>query len=663
MVLFALCCALRLGAQQSAAPTVKQQVTVTASRTALETSATASNVRLLSAETLEAAPGFTLDDRLRQVPGLELFRRTSSWVANPTTEGISLRGLGSTAASRTLVLSDEVPLNDPFGGWIHWNEIPALSVESVEVVRGGASDLYGSSAIGGVINEIPVLSGQSRAVARGLYGGLNTREGSGLWSASHRGLSGLAAGDLFRTEGYVLVAPEVRGLVDKASNVGYQNGRLELRRGDAESGYFLRGNMLDETRSNGTSLTTNATRLWRYQAGWNRTVGAGRIFLRGYGSDQRYRQSFSVIAPGRFSETLNRRQRVPSQEFGAAAQWASTFRNVTVVAGVDLRDVRATDAETPVSAVVAGVTTSYSARQRALGGYAEALWEKGSWSAALSGRLDSFRTFDALKTVVATKTPLNAPSDLVFDPRIGLVRRLGHGTSLTGSAFRAFRGPTMNELYRTGQVGQQTTLANDALRSERATGFEFGVEQRAKIGTVRGSYFWTEVNRPVTALLLSHTATAQTLQRENLGQIRSRGMSLDVALTPLPWMKVSGGYQYAMATVTKFETDPTLVGKWIPQVARHAATGVVTVSDRRIGRLNVVARESGRLYDDSSNLNALRGFFRVDVSASRAIGKRWDVETTVQNLLDRRIEAGRTPTLTLATPQVLTIGLRLNLVR
>ena len=111
----------------------------------------------MTGEQLREAPGFTLDDWLRQVAGFQLFRRTSSWVANPTTEGTSLRGLGSTAASRTLVMSDQVPLNDAYGGWIHWSEIPALAMREVELMRGGASDLYGSSAIGGVIDVVPVV--------------------------------------------------------------------------------------------------------------------------------------------------------------------------------------------------------------------------------------------------------------------------------------------------------------------------------------------------------------------------------------------------------------------------------------------------------------------------------------------------------------------------
>ena len=100
---------------------------------------------------------------MREVPGVELFRRSSSLVANPTSAGISLRGLGSTSASRTLVTEDDVPQNDPLGGWIHWEEPPELATQNIEVVRGGASDLYGSSAIGGLISIMPVRPTSNQA--------------------------------------------------------------------------------------------------------------------------------------------------------------------------------------------------------------------------------------------------------------------------------------------------------------------------------------------------------------------------------------------------------------------------------------------------------------------------------------------------------------------
>src|SRR5277367_4844167 len=207
-----------------------EEVEVTAARSPLALDASASSVRTVTGQQLQEAPGFTLDDRLRQVAGFQLFRRTSSWVANPTTEGTTLRGLGSTAASRTLVLSDKVPLNDAYGGWIHWSEIPALATKDIELMRGGASDLYGSSAIGGVIDVVPV-------VPKSFDYGLNVAGASedtsivdGLLTGGAQGWSGLAASSLFRTGGYILTAPEVRGPVDVPSNVRSQSGRVELRR-------------------------------------------------------------------------------------------------------------------------------------------------------------------------------------------------------------------------------------------------------------------------------------------------------------------------------------------------------------------------------------------------------------------------------------------------
>ena len=92
-----------------------------------------------------------MDDVLRQVPGFSLFRRSDSRTANASNQGVSLRGLGGTAASRALVLQDGFPLVDAFGGWVYWDRVPRESISSVEVFRGGASNLYGSDALGGVV--------------------------------------------------------------------------------------------------------------------------------------------------------------------------------------------------------------------------------------------------------------------------------------------------------------------------------------------------------------------------------------------------------------------------------------------------------------------------------------------------------------------------------
>jgi outer membrane receptor protein involved in Fe transport len=658
----------------------QESVTVTADRGLAGINDAASSVAVLTAEKLKAAPGLTLDDRLHQIAGFQLFRRTSSWTANPTSSGVSLRALGSTAASRTLVVSDEVPMNDPFGGWVHWTEIPEPAIRDVTLVRGGSSELYGSSAIGGVIDVAPVEPREAKTLhlAADASGATeNTVLADGMAESATRWIAGLVAGSELKTDGYITTAPALRGSVDVSTNVDAQSGRLELRTPPGISRWtaFLRGNVLNESRQNGTPLQTNATRLWRYAGGGDADFAETHGALRFFGSREGYRQSFSSVAPDRDSESLTKLQRVPTDEFGFALQLTRTFlHTVTGAVGADLRDVRATDSETPVVSGAVRATTNVSARQRELGGYADAIWQPKEWSVSGSVRVDSFRTFNAVQTMAGTR-PMILPEidEVMVSPRVGLVRYLPHGVALTGTAFRAFRGPTMNELYRTSQVGQQTTIANNSLLAERATGFEFGAELAAmragnhELGNLRATYFWTEVNRPISAVLLSQTATSQLLQRQNLGQIRSRGLMVEAQSVRWRGFDAGLGYQLAVATVTAFNSNSpaqsNLTGKWIPEVPQQSVIARANYMAERVASLHLIASYSGQEFDDAQNQFRLHPYARFDVSAERRLWWGLSVFAGAQNLLNRQIDAGLTPILTLAAPRLVQVGMRFTFER
>src|SRR5882724_10323356 len=113
---------------------ISAQVTISATRTETHLSETAASVVLVNADDLKTTAAVTLDDALRQIAGFSLFRRSGSRTANPTSQGVSLRGLGASGASRALVLADGVPLNDPFGGWVYWDRVPRESISQVEVL-------------------------------------------------------------------------------------------------------------------------------------------------------------------------------------------------------------------------------------------------------------------------------------------------------------------------------------------------------------------------------------------------------------------------------------------------------------------------------------------------------------------------------------------------
>lgn len=662
------------GATVRLAPAAEvQQVTVTAYRAPIGTLESPASTRLLTQSALRSTAAVTLDGKLRQVPGIELYRRSSSLVANPTSQGVSLRGLGSTSASRTLVTEDDQPLNDPLGGWIEWNQQPELAIHDVEVLRGGASDLYGSSAIGGVISLIPVRPDASNVEFVSSYGSEATSD-DGLLAQTMRGpWALLAAGGALGTDGYIQEAPSQRGPVDRPSNMHSQNALVEADHERGPLRLFARTSAFNEWRHNGTPYQINGTRLLRYIAGadW-KTQSAAVLGLRFYGSDERYRQTFSSISnlptaadPActyRCGETPTKYSFVPVNELGAAAHWSQPLgAGLLLLAGADVHDVRVWDEEQSFSG---SATTDIHDRQRDSGAYVEAMWVHRAWTITAAGRLDWFQNFNGREFQWTGSGwalgGLQPPQygQRLFDPRLGVSRKLGEHWALTGSGFRAFRSPTPSELYRATQVGNELTKPNNYLLSERSTGWEAGLATQRRWGTVRASYFLTQVNRPIAAFTINPNSSPILLMRENLGQIESRGFSLDFGLAPVAWLAIDGGYQYAHAVVSRGTQD---LGNWIPEVARNMATLNLRAARPRLGTLALESRLSGHMYDDDANEFLLHGYFRLDAYGAHEFGSRFEIFAAAENLMDRNIEVSKTPTTTLDNGRVARIGIRVRL--
>jgi len=662
-----------------------EQVTVTAYRAPLGSLESPATTRLLSKKDLDTTAAVTLDDELRQLPGLELFRRSSALVANPSSQGMSLRALGSTSASRTLITEDDVPLNDAFAGTIHWLEQPELAIKSIELVRGGASDLYGSSAIGGVVNVVPVRPGSNVAELRSSFGGENTYDDSVLGEARFGDWGVLASGGAVGTDGYIQETPTQRGPVDIVSNVHSQNGVVLGERDAGPLRLFVRGSGFNEARGNGTPFQTNGTRLWRYSTGgdWQGPRN-GTLTMRLYGSAYHFRQTFSSISnlpdfgdpdcTYRCGEVPSKFSLTPDNELGAVAHWSQPLgAGLLLVAGADTHDVRVWDREqsygasSTVASVVPAALTTLHDHQRDSAGYAEAMWVRKAWTLTASGRVDWFQNYDGQSLTRSGSSWVPSASQppqfdqRFFDPRLGLSRKLREHWAVSASAFRAFRAPTANELYRSTQVGNLLTKPNGNLLSERATGWETGVATEWHWGSVRSSYFLSQVNRPVDAVTTNATSSPILLMRENLGQIVSRGVSVDYELAPRPWLAVDGGYQYAHATVTNDSQTPALVGNWIPEVARNLATMNVRAYRPKLGTVSLMGRLSGHQFDDDANAYLLHGYFRMDVYGSHDFGGRFQVFAAGENLFNRQIEDSKTPTTTLGMPRVGRVGLLVRL--
>ncbi len=654
--------------------TVQQSLDVTATRTSIlptgvDNVESQPDAIVVTDKQLEEWGPLTTDDKLRQVPGFTLLRRSGSQTANPTSQGVSLRGLGASGASRALVLVDGVPINDPFGGWIYWARVPQSSLNEVQLVPGGVSALYGNDALGGVVNMETKTAVQTDANIEGSYGNENSPFGSG-WGAVRMGQWSLSgSGEGFRTDGYIDVPKDVRGTVDTPVNEQYGSGNVRLERLFGDRGRaFLTGSLYGEDRQNGTPLQINDTTIRQLAFGTDYdSASAGLFTLRLYGGTQNYQQTFSSIAANRNSESLTNLQHVPVQQMGMIAQWSKQLASrFTMLAGLDGTYVQGVSLETTYSAGNPTARLSNGGSQQALGAFLEGIVQLGRrWSVTLAGREDLWSNYDASSIripVHGSPTDINYPDrgQNAFDPRISISYRASDRVVLYASGYRSFRAPTLNELYRAFRVGNVQTLANAYLRAERYSGGEAGVRTTMLNNrvSIHGGMFGGIVTNPVENITLSTTPNLIVRMRENLGRTQSIGVDAGTDIRFTNRITLAAAYQFMSTTVASYPGNPALVGNMIPLVPANIFTFQGTWAAPKQIMVAIQGRAESNEYDDDQNLLALGSCFVLSATVSRPLPKGFDVFFQGENLTNTTYDIGRTPVATIGQPILARAGLR-----
>jgi outer membrane cobalamin receptor len=601
-------------------PAVRTSITVT-ERLSAETPAA---VTALDRRELQAAPGVNVDDRLRLVPGFSLFRRSSSLVANPTTQGVSLRGLGSTGASRTLVLWDGIPLNDPFGGWVYWTRLTPDELERTEVSRGAATSVFGDRAMGGAVHFA------SREPARRLgvgweSGNRSTHQLTGGAShlATRWALS--ASGRAMTTDGYDIVPRSFRGAVDAPAAVRFAGGALRADLLGASRRLFLRADVLAEERPNGTRLQNNSTSLGTLAAHYSDERGGGLLSVIGFHSRQEYRASFSAIAAGRATERLTMLQTVPAEASGGAAFWRHGGARFNWIAGADGTFAEGYSRE-----------TQFPGGLRVLGG------TQGQYGlfTQTDAPLGPARIYGGLRFH-------DTGGNRFWTPSGGVAAARGRWRA-RASAYRAFRAPTLNELYREFRAGNAVTLANAALAPEKMTGVEAGGEWAGERTRASLTLFRNELDGLIANVTLSVTPQLITRQRRNAGGALTRGVEASLRHRRGPWL-AEASWLLADSRFT--------VGERLPQVPRHQGSAQLAWFGARLAA-SAGLRASALQFEDDRNLFLLPGFAVWHATArGRLRGTLW-ATAAWENLFNREFSVGFSPTPLIGAPRLWRLGLR-----
>jgi len=604
------------------------------------------------------APQARLDQHLKALPGVGLFRRADSYTAHPTTQGLSMRGVGANAAGRVLVTLDGVPLNDPFGGWIYWSALALENTPEIQVLRGGGSGAFGAQALAGALDMRSVRVGVSRSRVSAWVGprGSYNMSGRAVLSSGDTGLM-LTAGR-FETDGTFLFDENQRGIVDvraasETTNVG---AKLEHRFGDvrlkASARYF------DEARINGLSLALNETQAFDVDLTLSGSADAVDWELVTYYRTRDFANVFVSARDGRTTE------RPVLDQFDVPAWGAGMLARLQYGGfefGVDARRMSGETNER-FRNLGAGFTRQRRAGgdQWVLGLYSEYGGEVAGTSYSATFRMDRWRTYggERIETNIADGNLVREDtvpnrSDWIWSGRLGFERKLTGAINMRTAAYKSWRLPTLNEYYRPFRVVNDITEANANLVPEKLYGVEVGFDYQplntARLNLTLFRNWLTDGVGNVTVgfgpgffpLGGFVPAGGVLRQRANIDQSITDGIELEGQLDFQNDWSLTARYLYARARITKFDARPELVGKRPVQTPRHGFTLAANYNGKKLS-FSSEARFSSGQYDDDLNSRKLGSIFTLNVGAAYVLADKISITANVENLFDAKVVSAMT---------------------
>lgn len=624
----------------------------------------------IDAEDLKTAP--RLDAALKRAPGVSLFRRTGSDAANPTIQGVSLRGIAPSGAGRALVTLDGAPQNDPFGGWVIWSSLPPEGLESVTIVRGAGAGAYGAGALTGVI----------ALQERGAPGGLSALDVSAGARGELRGAAAFGTKGLLITaaaehsDGYVPVKSSLKGAADTRTDLNSQsisarlqgdlggvNTALRLGAYNEERGAGLAG---ANSKASGGSATLSLAQVengggWRAQA-WVRSSDLANTSV--------------AVAAGRATTTpASNQYETPSVGYGLNAAWQGRAAPWSWEIGADARVADGKAREQFRYLAGAFSRGRESGGKTAVGGvYVELVRDTGDLLLTGGARVDGWRQSDAVRRerdLATGAITLNAPSPdnsgVTPTARAGARWRLSQDSWLRTAAYAGFRPPSLNELHRPFRVGNDVTEANPGLTPEKLYGVEAGIGGDG-VARWSGTLFFNRLDDPITNVTIGvGPATFPTAgfipaggtlrRRQNAGRIDAWGVEGDIS-RDFGAVELDAAFSAAHARVDGGGAAPQLTGKRPAQTPEVTVTaGAAWLASDRL-TISAQARFESERFEDDLNSRVLAASVGLDARAAWKVGPDAEVYVAAENVTSARIEVGETGDgiESFAAPRLLRVG-------
>jgi iron complex outermembrane recepter protein len=659
------------------------------------------NTTVLTKEVLEVSPDQTIDQVLKNVPGV-ILNDTPYYQKDPTGQSINVRGLGN---ARTLVLIDGLPANDAFYGTVQWNLVPMSSIDTVEFIRGGVSSLWGNYGMGGVINiktKTPVNSQQEASASIGAFGTGNVAASKDLIASDNLQLRFSA--DYFGTEGYQNIAT-----ISPASPNSIKNGQ-----GDAAShnsnlrmqgyfktspdtnGFFRVGYHTMSDLSSGYSIATNIMQETDVAGGTTTRLDDKskvdvNFFYENTGFNKQNGSTTTSKSNGIPANTpyINANYHDPYSTVGASAQFTQELTSIIdqYVVGVDARNIAGSNQTNNLLNTGSVTAVNYGQGQQTfygLLGQVKSKAEAFPLETTLAARLDQWnsQTPTSYNAGLSGK-PIyqNVPnqSKTQLSPTLGLLYKLDKDWDLRSAAYQAFHAPGMNNTLRSYGSGTGYSFANPNLTPETMTGYEVGTDYRWKGGFAQLTAFNNYIQNAIVSYKIqsSQQALANSLcatvgnpsgcagnssYYTNNQSLLSQGIEFQFHHDINSQWATDANYAFTSTKLTwTATTDP--VGKQVGGVPQNILGGGLTYYPVPQASVTATVRYIGSSWMDNSNTLPVPAYAVVGLRANYEMSKNTTFFASAVNLFNRQyITFGTGSSNTgyvLGMPQSISVGARM----
>ena len=667
------------------------------------------NTTILTKEVLESSPDQTIDQVLKNVPGVFL-NDVPYYQKDPTGQSINVRGLGY---GRTLVLIDGLPANDAFYGTVQWNLVPMSSIESVEFVRGGVSSLYGNYGMGGVINintKTPKNSSQEVSASYGSFGTGNVAASKDLIVSDAMQMRFSA--DYFSSEGfqnYATISPGSPSNIKngmgtdavKNSNVRLQNYFKPTQ----DTNAFLRmGYSTMADLSNNYAIAPNLIQTADVAGGSTTNLDVDKkVQVNAYYQNTNfYKQTANNLTAAPYKPYINANYTDPYSTVGASAQYTHDLKLAGIdqyILAVDARNISASNQTNNLASTGAVNSVNYAQGQQNFYGLLGQIKSKASaipLEATLGARVDAWNSqtptysntnYGTGNTGIPTYSSVPNQSKTQLSPSLGLLYNVSSDWDLRSAAYQAFHAPSMNNTLRSyGNSVSGYSLANPNLTPETMTGYEVGTDYRWKSGFAQLTAFNNYITNAITSYKItsanwafanslctssgisgcSQTSTSPGYTNvsyyTNQQNLLSQGLELQYHHDINPHWGLDGGYSYTKTTLTWSATsDP--INTQVGGVPRNMANAGLTYYPVPQASLTTTVRYVGNSWMATGSL-PVPAYAVVGLKANYQVTPQAAVFASVVNLFNRQYVtfniASQASSYQAGMPQAITVGARIQ---